>query len=109
MSIRESVTKWLPVESRAPQGSVLFLYYINVLVKGFEYPVLLFADNVRIYKEIKSPANAEALIRYVKRIKEWSCGEVVIIFTKVRLWVQCLIGSMKEFNLCYLLYRLISL
>ena len=76
VSIRGSVSEWLPVESGVPQGSVLgpvlFLFYINDLVDGLECPILLFADDAKIYKEIRTPEDAEALIRDMKKIEEWS-------------------------------------
>ena len=76
VSIRGSLSEWLPVESGVPQGSVigpiLFLFYVNDLVDGLECPILLFADDAKIYKELKSPEDAEALIRDMKKIEEWS-------------------------------------
>ena len=48
------------------------LYYINDLVEGLECPVLLFANDTKIFKEIKLPADAETLKRDVKKIEEWS-------------------------------------
>ena len=65
-----SIVRSISVESGVPRGSVLFLYYTNDLVDNLEYTLLLFADNVKIYKEIRSLADAEALIRDMKRIEE---------------------------------------
>ena len=76
VSIRGSVSEWLPVESGVPQGSVLgpilFLFYFNDLVDGLECPILLFADDAKIFKEIRTPEDAEALIRDMERIENWS-------------------------------------
>ena len=76
VSVRGSFSSWLPVVSGVPQGSVLgpvlFLFYINDLVDGLECPILLFADDAKIYKEIRTPADVEALTRDMKRIQEWS-------------------------------------
>ena len=76
VSIRGSVSEWLPVESGVPQGSVLgpilFLFYINDLVDGLECPILLFADDAKIFKEIRSQEDVELLIQDMKKIEEWS-------------------------------------
>ena len=76
VNIRGSFSYWLPVESGVPQGSVLgpvlFLFYINDLVEGLECPILLFADDAKIFKEIRTPEDAAALSRDMRRIQEWS-------------------------------------
>ena len=76
VSVRGSFSSWLPVVSGVPQGSVLgpvlFLFYINDLVDGLECPILLFADDAKIYKELRTPDDVEALARDMKRIQEWS-------------------------------------
>ena len=76
VNIRGSFSNWLPVDSGVPQGSVLgpmlFLFYINDLVDGLECPILLFADDAKIFKEIKTPEDAETLARDMRRIQEWS-------------------------------------
>ena len=76
VSIRGSVSEWLPVGSGVPQGSVLgpilFLFYINDLVDGLECPILLFADDAKIFKVIKSQEDIDALVRDMKKIQEWS-------------------------------------
>ena len=76
VGIRGSYSDWLPVESGVPQGSVLgpvlFLFYINDLVDGLECPILLFADDAKLYKLIKTPEDIESLVRDMNRIQEWS-------------------------------------
>ena len=81
MSIRGSISEWLPVDSGVPQGSVLgpilFLFYINDLVEGLECPVLLFADDAKIYKEIRCQDDVEMLRRDMQRIENWSKKKVI--------------------------------
>ena len=76
VNIRGSYSNWLSVDSGVPQGSVLgpvlFLFYINDLVDGLECPILLFADDAKIFKEIRSPEDVAALTRDMKKIQEWS-------------------------------------
>ena len=74
--IRGSYSEWLSVDSGVPQGSVLgpilFLFYINDLVDGLECPILLFADDAKIYKEIKCQEDVEMLRRDMQKIENWS-------------------------------------
>ena len=76
VSIRGSVSNWLPVDSGVPQGSVLgpilFLFYINDLVDGLECAILLFADDAKIFREMRTPEDIEALKRDMLKIQEWS-------------------------------------
>ena len=55
-----------------PQSGVPLLFYFNDLVDGLECPILLFADDAMIYKEIRTPEDAEALKRDMERIEKWS-------------------------------------
>jgi len=76
VSIRGSTSGWLPVDSGVPQGSVLgpilFLFYINDLVDGLECPILLFADDAKIFKTIKSQDDVDMLRRDMLKIERWS-------------------------------------
>ena len=53
-------------------GPILFLFYINDLVDGLECPILLFADDAKIFKELKTPEDINALDRNMERIQQWS-------------------------------------
>ena len=64
------------MDSGVPQGSVLgpilFLFYINDLVDGLECPILLFADDAKIFKLIRTPEDVRALQRDMLKVQEWS-------------------------------------
>ena len=74
--IRGSRSSKLRVMSGVLQGSVLgpvlFLVYINDLVNQLECPVLLFADDAKIYKEIISAESHQAMQRDLVKLEEWS-------------------------------------
>ena len=74
--MRGSSSSWLPVHSGVPQGTVLgpilFVLYINDLVENLESGVSLFADDAKLYREVKDHSDVEALQRDLQRVEEWS-------------------------------------
>ena len=70
-------SEWLPVYSGVPQGSVLvpllFLLYVNDLHEAVRYSELnTFADDVALYKEIKSSADCDFLQEDLNNVNFWS-------------------------------------
>lgn len=61
--------------SGVPQGSnlepLLFLIFINDLPMVIDTPKLLFADDLKIYSEIRSVLDAEVLQRQLDKLSEW--------------------------------------
>ena len=76
VEIRGTKSDKLSLTSGVPQGSVLgpvlFLIYIDDLVNELECPVLLFADDAKIFKEIRSQDDIEAMQRDLRRLENWS-------------------------------------
>ena len=64
------------MHSGVPQGTVLgpilFVLYINDLVENLESGVSLFADDAKLYTEIKDPSDVETLQRDLQRVEDWS-------------------------------------
>ena len=70
-------SKYFDVISGVPQGSVLgpslFIIFINTLVdKSGKSELFLYADDLKIYKEISSEEDAEALQQDLDRLYDWT-------------------------------------
>ena len=76
VEIRGTKSEKLNITSGVPQGSVLgpvlFLIFINDLVDELECPVLLFADDAKIFVEINSEEDLAAMERDLCRLQRWS-------------------------------------
>ena len=63
VEINGDKSQWIPVTSGIPQGSVLgtllFLIYINDLPENVNSTVYMYADDTKIYREIKSEYDEE--------------------------------------------------
>ena len=69
-------SKTAPVTSGIPQGSVLgpilFLIYVNDLPDFVSSKVKLFADDTKLYREIKNPQDKDVLQNDLDNLMKWS-------------------------------------
>ena len=69
-------SSWSDVGSGIPQGSILgpliFILYINDLPEEINSSMLLFADDTKIFKEIKNVADQISLQNDINKMYEWS-------------------------------------
>ena len=75
--INGSFSNWLPVLSGVPQRSVLgpllFLLYIDDIYQSISHSsVLMFADDIALYKEIVSSSDQDMLQADLSKVFEWS-------------------------------------
>ena len=76
VEINGEKSQWVPVTSGIPQGSVLgpllFLIYINDLPENVNSTVYMYADDTKIYREIKSEYDHGILQGDLGNLKTWS-------------------------------------
>lgn len=69
-SITDNVTSGIPQGSVL--GPILFVIYINDMPDCVAATAYLFADDAKLYKEIKSPEDSNSLQRDLDSLQEWS-------------------------------------
>jgi hypothetical protein len=76
VQVHGCLSSWEEVTSGVPQGSVLgpllFLLYVNDIPAQLDCDVLLFADDLKIWRTIKSSEDSVALQRDLNKLQDWS-------------------------------------
>ena len=76
VEINGEKSQWQPVTSGIPQGSVLgpllFLIYINDLPKHVNSTIYMYADDTKIYREIREKNDQDILQKDLDSLKAWS-------------------------------------
>ena len=74
--LRNGVSSWLNVTRGVPQGSILgfllFILYVNDIPESVKSTVKMFADDTKIYQEIKEKEDCERLQMSLNAISAWS-------------------------------------
>ena len=74
--IQDVCSSWRPVWSGVPQGSVigptLILLYVNYLLDGLQSDGKLFADDAKIYRQIKGIEDRQQLQDDLDKLQDWS-------------------------------------
>ena len=76
MVVNGSSSRWSPVLSGVPQGTVLgpslFLVFVNHLLSSVSSRVKLFADDSVLYRHIESSADHDKLQQDPLQLEEWA-------------------------------------
>ena len=76
MCLEGTVSDWVAVISGVPQGSVLgpllFPIYINDLEDGIKSFLLKFADDTKIFREIRTTEDTQQLQEDLDMLVKWS-------------------------------------
>ena len=74
--VRGQSSTWVEVTSGVPQGSVLgpilFLIYVNDLQDDLSSYMLKFADDTKLFRDVKTLEGREALQQDLDHISQWS-------------------------------------
>ncbi|GAB0187004.1 triadin [Grus japonensis] len=78
VAVDGSISKWRPVMSGIPQGSVLGLALVNVFVSnldsGIKCTLSKFADNTKLCGVINTLEGRDAIQRNLDRLERWACA-----------------------------------
>ena len=73
--VNGKTSQWTAVTSGVPEGSLLaplaFALYINDLPQNLSSDCLLYADDQKLYRKIKTPSDARLLQEDLDRLQEW--------------------------------------
>ena len=76
VSVEGELSCWANVKSGIPQGSVLgpilFVIFINDMPNTIRSFCQLFADDAKIFRNIKSPSDSDCLQEDIDKLTEWS-------------------------------------
>lgn len=99
VTVLGATSNTLPVTSGVPQGSILgpalFLLYVNDLPDAIKSSsVSMFADDTKIFKEIKSAADADLLQKDLSNLESWSTASG-LLFNKNKCHAQSITRKTK--------------
>ena len=66
------ISNWKSVLSGVPQGSILFLIYINDLEDDISSKVLKFADDTKVFRKVTNDTEKQSLQDDLDKLVKWS-------------------------------------
>ena len=76
VKVNDTLSSWEQVSSGVPQGSVLgpllFALYVNKLPSLVSSKLLMFADDIKLYRTTRSPEECLILQKDINVLLEWS-------------------------------------
>ena len=91
--VNDSRSSWQAVRSGIPQGSVLFLIYINTMPDKIESKIYLFVDDAKLYRQIEDKSYVTRIHEDLQSLETWS-GQNLLSFN-IDKSVHMTTGTMK--------------
>ena len=104
VSINNSYSYLLPVVSGVPQGSILgpllFIMYMNDLPDAIHWSkTLLFADDTKCFKHIKSPDDQQCLQHDLNNLSSWSATSCLSFNSSKSTHISLNCKSLTSYNI----------
>jgi len=79
--VNSLISKWIPVTSGVPQGSVLGLVLLNIFAgdmdSGIECTLSKFVDNTKLCGAVHMLKGRDAIQRELARLERWACANFI--------------------------------